>query len=134
MNYGYLACPYSHQDVTVQQDRVDWAAEATALLIARGLIVVCPVIQGHQVSRYLPPDIQDAKFWAAQCAPVLHGADYLCVLMIEGWSQSVGVKNEINWALSRCVDIWFFTLDDLRDGVSVPAFALKAGWEWKFES
>ena len=132
-NYGYLACPYTHPDPMIRQDRVDWAAEATAILLTRNLTVVCPIVHGHHLSPYLPEEIQNAEFWASQCAPILHGADYLCVLMLEGWAKSAGVKHEINWALSKCLDIWFFTLDDLRDGVSIPAFSLIAGWEWRFE-
>jgi len=124
MSYAYLACPYTHEEDSIRQDRFFLACEATALLMARGYQVLCPIVHGHAVSRFLSDEVQGHNFWAHQCAPLLGCCDTLLVLMLDGWSESAGVRHEINHALQHGLDIEWFTLDDLRDG-ALPTFALR---------
>lgn len=121
MSYTYLASPYSHPDPAVREERYRSACEAAALLMQLGEIVFCPIAHSHPVAEHLPAGCAiDHDFWLRQDGPLLGHCDRVFVLMIDGWSESSGVRHEIEHAIEHDVDLVWGTLEDLRARVAQP--------------
>ena len=92
----YLASPYSHPDRTIEQLRYKAAARVTAKLITRGQIVYSPIVHSHVLAtEYGVPNTHE--IWMPHCLAMLERADNLFVLMLDGWEQSKGVREELAW-------------------------------------
>ena len=104
----YLASPYSHKDKSVQEGRFDSVCEATARLMCSGQHVFSPIAHGHSVARFGLPGEFD--YWKAYCVNTLLRCDALIVLMLSGWSESVGVQYEIDLAKEHNIPVRFINL------------------------
>jgi hypothetical protein len=94
MRYTYLACPYSHPDFAVREQRYRDVTECAArLMVSDDLVVYSPISHSHPIAPFMP--VQPHGFWMRQCMPFLSHADELLVLRLPGWDKSRGVKEEI---------------------------------------
>jgi hypothetical protein len=101
----YLACPYSHPDESVRDERFLAARRATADLIREGHTDFAPVLIGHSlVNEGLPGDWE---FWEPHDREQLEQASAVVVLMLPDWAESVGVQAEIEIARSLGLPIVF---------------------------
>ena len=93
----YLACPYTHCDPSVRQQRAEQVTRLAARLIAEGAIVYSPVSHSHAITVVgrLPVDWD---FWARQSLAMLAVCDRVLVYCLEGFERSVGVQAEIEAA------------------------------------
>lgn len=95
----YLASPYTHELKSVMHERFLAAAKATADLIAQGHLVFSPILHGVPLVEYadlghLWADWENInREWITRC-------DGVWVLKITGWDNSVGVRAEVEFALS----------------------------------
>jgi hypothetical protein len=99
----YLASPYSHPDPLIKRQRFWRVTEAAALLTkelaSREVAFYVPIIMTHPMECVLQVDNQnltheewmqfDSIFWA-KC-------DELWVLKLDGWEESSGVREEIEY-------------------------------------
>lgn len=92
----YLASPYSHDDPAVREARFRAVCLATAALIRAGNVVFSPVVHSHPLASFGLPTTWE--FWAEQDRHYLACCDELVVLMLDGWEDSVGVREEIRIA------------------------------------
>lgn len=92
----YLACPYSHPDPAVRQQRFDAACQATVALMRAGLPIFSPLTHSHPLVRYGLAG--DWKFWESYDRAHLEACNALAVLMLDGWKESVGVQAELDIA------------------------------------
>lgn len=88
----YLASPYTHEDLSIVQERYEKAKEATATLIKRGFIVFSPIIHSHRLDSSLPTTWD---FWKTQDEEFIKKCDELWVLMLPGYNVSKGITAEI---------------------------------------
>lgn len=89
----YVASPYSHPNPAVRRARYMAVAKHTAWWLRQGYPVFSPVVYGHHIAQeFSIPYIFDA--WAPLLKSALSSARVLAVLQIDGWDQSVGVRNE----------------------------------------
>ena len=92
----YLACPYSHDDEQVREDRYDQATMKAATLMTAGYNVFSPITYSHFLTKYLPSSCNNPDFWMQQdLSYVRIWADELWVLCLDGWLESPGVQEEI---------------------------------------
>lgn len=93
----YLACPYSHDDPKVREERFKMVNCMAGILMQEGNVVFSPISHTHPIAeaRCLP---KGWEFWRGQDLPFIEWCDELHVLMLEGWTESVGVQAEINMA------------------------------------
>ena len=103
--YIYLASPYSHPDLAVRVARYDAACKASAQLMVAGAIVFCPIAHTHPISSWVPERVQTHEFWMAQDLPMLARASGLAVLQIDGWLESRGVNEEIEFAIKHSIPV-----------------------------
>ena len=92
----YLASPYSHPDPEVREERFRAACRATVDLVERGMVVFSPIVQGHPLTQYGLRG--DWEFWAKFSEEVMSHCDELCVLVIDGWIESIGLTAELEIA------------------------------------
>ena len=90
----YLACPYSHPDRKVREQRFVAANIAAALLMTdRGEAVFSPISHTHPIAKdgALP---LGWEFWSWYDRAVLSVCHKVYVLQLPGWQQSCGVAAE----------------------------------------
>ena len=107
----YLATPYSHDDPKVREQRFQWAAEATSILMRRGYFILSPIAHTHPIVQYGLP--KGWRFWKAYDTELIQMCVELWVLAMPGWEKSVGIRAEIQLAhaLKKRVRYVTFLLD-----------------------
>jgi hypothetical protein len=94
----YLASPYS----TPKDGRMSRGARyqqtlwATEHLIKEGHVIISVIVHSHYMTIS-----GDAKTWKEYDYAVLARCNSVMVLMLEGWRESVGVRQELDWAHDR---------------------------------
>ncbi len=111
----YLASPYGHPRADVRHQRWMLACRAAAYLMREGHIVFSPIAHSHPVEIYGFDEPQSGGFWMTQDLPWLERSDELCVLLLPGFLESAGVKQEIAFAGERGMPIWY--LDPAECGI-----------------
>ena len=94
-NYVYLASPYSDPNRSVMDDRFEQAALFTSQQLELGVTVYSPIVHNHPLAKYGLN--RDWEFWRPHDLIMLSKASELWVLTLDGWKQSVGVSEEIEW-------------------------------------
>jgi hypothetical protein len=97
--------------------------EACAHLFRQGIAVYSPILHWHQcaIMHKLP---HHAEPWEVQNFDLLHKADEVAILQIEGWEESKGLRSEFDKAQEWCK---FITAWTMKSGVVVCQGSLK---EW----
>ena len=103
----FLSSPYSDPDPDVRQQRFVAACHAAANLMLAGEVVYSPIVHGHAMAEVADVDAMDHAMWMAQCLPILTRADAVAVLMLDGWRESSGVRQEIDAAQAQDIEIFF---------------------------
>jgi len=93
---AYLASPYSHPDLAVREERYRAACRAAAALLLAGQPIFSPIAHSHPLVAYGLP--ADWSFWQRYDREMLARCDEVVVLMLVGWRESVGVREEIRIA------------------------------------
>lgn len=90
----YLACPYSHDDPKVREERFKLVNCTAGILMQEGNVVFSPISHTHPIAEAgnLP---KGWGFWREQDLPFIAWCDELHVLMLNGWAESNGVTTEI---------------------------------------
>lgn len=121
----YLACPYSHPNPAVREERYRAANEAAVALIrAFKWNVFSPITHSHPMHE-LGLD-GDWRFWEHIDMEYLSVSRRLVVLTMPGWHASVGVRAEHHHALKRRMEIRFMgrpeTIVPAKDHPPTPDF------------
>lgn len=114
----YLACPYSHPELSVREDRFNKVNEITAKLTNSGLSVFSPISMTHPLAtkHSLPGDWE---FWKKFDTDFISCANTLYVLTIDGWEKSTGVQAEIVIARNQRIPIIY--LNDLGEVIKTES-------------
>lgn len=104
----YIASPYSHDNEAVMELRSQMAAQLTAELMEAGYLAISPIVHGHEVQKYLSEKSTDFNYWKNYCLTLLSKCDRMIILGMPGWTDSVGVKAEIEFCLSNYIDVRFY--------------------------
>lgn len=100
----YLAAPYSSPDPAVEDERCRIVSDVAGILIVRtGCEVFSPITHSHPLNRMAQryaevkgmPWQPSYDFWLRFDFRVLDIADYLSILRLDGWRESVGIKREL---------------------------------------
>jgi hypothetical protein len=92
--YWYLASPYSKYKAGIEQAWRDICKEA-ALLISAGIPVYAPIAHTHPIAIEGKIDPYAHAIWLPADLPLMQGAKGLIVCMMQGWSESYGIGEEI---------------------------------------
>lgn len=100
MNKGeliYLACPYSHEDKMVMEERFKAVNKLAASLMGEGYYIFSPISHTHPIAieGALP---RGWEYWEGYDRTIIKACKGLCVFKLNGWKESVGVQAEIKIA------------------------------------
>jgi hypothetical protein len=100
----YLAGPYTHPSSIIRLERFEALTKKAAELMQAGYVVYSPITHGHTIAMRhdLPLDFE---WWKLQSLGMLRHASRLMILRIDGYHDSIGVKKEIELALSLGIEI-----------------------------
>ena len=100
----YLASPYSNKFRHRERWNVEAATWVANFMISGGIMVNSPITHGDAIyeaslrtGMNLPKDF---AFWKKICLWGIESSDILCILMLDGWADSVGLNEEIKYASS----------------------------------
>jgi len=120
----YLASPYTHADPAVMEARFDAVCRAAGALMAAGEMVYSPIAHTHPIAiRCALP--RDFAFWEAFDKRMISACDSLTVLKLDGWTESHGVKSEMDIAFRLGIPIAY--LEPSREPQDESARSRPAG-------
>ena len=99
----YIASPYNHEDSEVTQDRMETVYAVASELMLQGKDVTTPLFMHEVVKRFELPST--FEYWEAYCFNILRRCDEMHVLCLPGWSESRGVKAEIEFCYKHCIPV-----------------------------
>jgi len=90
----YLASPYSHPNLAIKEARFLATCCAAADLMRRGELVFSPIAHSHPIATCggIPGSWE---YWRKFDEVLINACSELRVLMLPGWSDSVGVAAEV---------------------------------------
>ena len=103
----YLASPYSHPDPVVRENRFKQVCQKAGELMMKGYLVFCPIAHSHPISEYGDVDATSHDFWLTQDFAWLDVCDFLYVYKMDGWENSFGVNEEIKYANSKGIPVFY---------------------------
>lgn len=106
----YLAGPYSHPQPEIVALRYECHRQACAKLILAGGIVYSPIVHGHN----LLPELAAWRHaeWIAYDLKILAKCNSVIVLMLDGWEESKGVQQELEFAKEAGLPIMYMKESD----------------------
>jgi len=93
----YLASPYSDPSLKVRTNRYLAACKAAAEMMEAGTVVFSPIAHTHGIALCggLP---MGWDYWERVDREFLAACNFMTVLMLDGWRESLGVAAEIRIA------------------------------------
>lgn len=93
----YIGSPYSHPDPDKVKKNFDLVSNLAAKMCSEGHVAFSPITYGHTLLGFQKMP-SDWEFWKNFCLSFLKKSDQLLVYKIEGWENSKGLKEEIEYA------------------------------------
>ena len=98
--FMYLASPYTHPDPVIRELRYLKTTEALQQLLVSKVWTYSPIVHCHELAKVWDMP-REAKFWEEYNKAMLSQASILCILALDGWLSSEGIKTELAFALSH---------------------------------
>ena len=108
----YLACPYTHPDHTVREQRFRLATQAAAELIRQGHIVYSPITMTHPIDVVMAEGTETlgSDYWVQFDEAFMAVCAEMVILQIEGWDESRGIQREIDYFHSKGKPVRFMLM------------------------
>lgn len=103
----FISSPYSNAPDKIL--RAKNISEYSANLFKQNIHIICPMTLGLNLAQHaeLP---YDSTWWIAWTLDLLSKCDEMDVLCFKGWEDSIGVRAEINFAMSNKIKINYIKL------------------------
>lgn len=116
--YSLDAKTNSFKDTVTRQHRYEYAMKRTAMMLKNKENVYSPIVHCHEMSvKYQLP--KDYSFWKSQDRHMIDKCDEVVVLKMNGvsggWRESVGITDEINYAIKLGKPITYLECEDYCD-------------------
>jgi hypothetical protein len=112
----YLASPYSSKNEYVKEHRYLTICAISAALTNMGYLLIEPIGASHPIARMfkLPTGYE---FWKTRDRALIERSNGVIVAMMDGWEQSVGVTDEIEFATSIGKPVYYLNPEDVLETV-----------------
>ncbi len=128
---GYLACPYTAIGSTgrkakkIMDQRFEEITQIAGLLTEKyNIPLICPITTSHVIAEHMlklgRPLGTKWCSWASIDLAFINKSDYLLLALMDGWSQSTGVRAELEEALRLDIPIITVNPDNLEFGLLPP--------------
>ena len=104
----FLSAPYTHDNKVVVQERMKTIEEIIINLILLKIDAISVLQYGHTLVEKYPNLPINWDYWKDYCFSFIDRSDIFCVIMLDGWQESVGVKEELEYAKSKNIKIIYF--------------------------
>lgn len=108
----YLACPFSHPDPKVKEERLKLFYKVDANFSKQGLFTISPMNKVATAQAEEMPTTWD--YWEQFSYKLIEICDKLVVITIDGWESSPGVTGEINYAKMLGLKVSYFNPDTIK--------------------
>lgn len=128
MSFIYIASPYTDDDLRVMRDRYLAAEAYAAHLLAAGVPCFSPIVHCHELARRHGLG-KESAFWRPYNYSMLTACMSVDFLLIDGWSESVGLFDELAYITNDEIDHRFiepFVIERMEIGP--PVFELITGY------
>ena len=99
----YLAAPYSHPEPMIVQERMENIYRVLGEFIKNGQHVITPLSMHEVAIRHDLDGTYD--YWSDYCLDILGRCDSMVVLCMDGWRESRGVTDEIQFCENNDIPI-----------------------------
>src|SRR6266550_797636 len=103
--FFYLASPYS-KFKGGYEEAYQMAAEMLMFLERNKLFVFCPIVHSHTAVKYAP-DLHTHEFWLDVDFKFIRISRGLIVCTMEGWEESYGIAEEIKYAETLGLPVYY---------------------------
>jgi len=105
----YLACPYSHNDPKVREERFHQVNKVASGLMSEGYYILSPISHTHPIalSGKLP---LGWEYWEGYDTLLIKSCKCVLVLQLDGWKESKGVQAEIKIAEKLGIPVEYIDL------------------------
>ncbi|NCU40025.1 DUF1937 family protein, partial [Candidatus Falkowbacteria bacterium] len=103
----YVISPFWHEDADVREKRRAINISYADMLIKRGEMVFSPL--KYSEKNINSNSASSESYWLDFDIEIMRGCDTAHVLQIDGWKESKGVANEIDWAKKNNMEIKYIT-------------------------
>lgn len=121
----YLASPYSSEFADITERRVRQVESAAAHLIEKGHLIFSPIVHSHPIADQVSFSSQNVPGamspWMKYDHAMIDKSDELWVLMLPEWEKSLGVANEIEYALSQGKTVRYIEYPTFRETEHIKA-------------
>src|SRR5262245_552387 len=95
----YLACPYTHPNHSIREQRFKEATKVAAALIQQGHIVFSPITMTHPIDCILAgrQATLGSDYWVEFDEAFMDVCSEMVILKIDGWNLSKGIRREIEY-------------------------------------
>lgn len=106
----FVSSPYTHEFKEISEKRFEQVTKFCAQLVSKDIFVFSPIVYGHTLASHhdMPTDWQ---FWKMFCEHYLKRSDKMIVLKMNGWDESTGVKQEIEFAKLNNIPIQYMEVE-----------------------
>ena len=116
----YLASPYSHEDKDVMHDRAVAVDKLAQELILMGYNLFEPITMCHQKHLRDAPLPTGYEYWKERDREFVSRSDGVIVSMIDGWDTSIGVADEVSFAKSLGLPVYYINPINLEMIEEIP--------------
>jgi hypothetical protein len=108
-NLIFISSPYSHPDDNIREQNYEKVSQIVAEYVSNGVIAISPITYGHTLIKFknMPNDWQ---FWNNFCLSLLKRCDELWVLKMDGWNNSKGIAEEIEFAIKNNIRVKYIDI------------------------
>lgn len=107
MKLYFIACPYSHANNDIVQQRFDLCTSVATRLTMAGYAVYSQITMSHPMN-LIATKLNKKIRWAPIDEAFMAKCDELIVLTLPGWDESSGVASEIEYFKSRNRKVWTY--------------------------
>ncbi len=101
----YLSAPYSSTDDAVKEERMRLFYKYDAYLSRNGHFTLSPLYKVETTKHGSMPD--DWEYWKEYSYKLLSVCDEMIVMKMDGWEESTGVREEIEYCNEHGIDITY---------------------------
>lgn len=109
----YLCTPYSKFKGGFE-NAYQMAAEMLMFLERNKLFVFCPIVHSHTAVKYAP-DLHTHEFWLDIDFKFIRISRGLIVCTMEGWKESYGIQQEIKYAETLGLPVYYTSFMELPE-------------------
>lgn len=123
MKLVYIASPYTYKSrFKLLRKFIEWLRYYQVTKVIGylqdkhpNIAFIAPITQSHQTAKFMKNKNGEFSYWKNIDFKYIRQCNELWVIALNGWTESLGVKEEINYAAKQRLKIKYFDLNDIYE-------------------